>query len=263
MIQFVPSVKPQLTTPESIEGMRVAGRMAASCLEMLEPLIQPGVTTAYLDTLCHDYIVDELQAIPACLGYRGYPKTICTSINNVVCHGIPDEKQVLHNGDIVNIDVTVIKDGWHGDTSIMAMVGDVPAFARKLVDVTRECLLIGIKQVKAGAHLGDIGAAITAHAHKNKYSVVRDYCGHGISTTFHEAPEVNHFAVAGTGPILEPGLSFTIEPMINQGKYDTRLLDDGWTVKTKDRKLSAQWEHTLMVTETGCEVFTLRQNEQI
>lgn len=248
---------------EDLENMRIAGKLAADVLDMIEPFVKPGITTDELNTQCHDYITQQQQAIPAPLNYHGFPKSICTSINYVVCHGIPNDKP-LKNGDILNIDVTVIKNGWHGDTSKMFAVGTTTPFADRLMKICQECLYLGIKMVKPGIHLGDIGAAIQAYAEKNRYSVVREYCGHGIGTTFHE-PEIQvlHYGKPGAGLVLEPGMTFTIEPMINIGKRHVKLLNDDWTVITKDRKLSAQWEHTLAVTETGYEVFTLRQGEEI
>lgn len=251
-----------IKTPEEIEKMRVAGRLAAQVLDMITPHVQAGITTEELDRICHDYIVNEQDAIPAPLNYRGFPKSICTSINHVVCHGIPSDKQ-LKNGDIINIDVTVIKDGYHGDTSKMFTVGKVPEFVNRLIQTTQECLYLGIKMVKPGLHLGDIGAAIQAYAEERRYSIVREYCGHGIGAVFHEDPQVLHYGKAGTGMILEPGMCFTIEPMVNLGKRHVKLLGDDWTVITKDRKLSAQWEHTLAVTDTGYEIFTLRNDESI
>lgn len=249
-----------IKTQEEIEKMRVAGRYAAQVLEMIGPHVQPGVTTEALDKLCHDFIVNEQKAIPACLNYKGFPKSICTSINHQVCHGIPSDR-VLKDGDIVNIDVTVIKDGYHGDTSKMFAVGTPNRQAQRLIETTRECMILGIQQVKPGARLGDIGEAIQTHAHKNRYSVVREYCGHGIGKVFHEEPQVLHYGKAGTGLMLEAGMTFTIEPMINAGKRHVKLLPDDWTVITKDRQLSAQWEHTLLVTETGYEVLTRREEE--
>lgn len=246
---------------QAIEKMRVAGRLAASVLEMIIPHVQVGVTTDALNTLCHDFIVDELDAIPAPLNYKGFPKSICTSVNHVVCHGIPGDKK-LKDGDIVNIDVTVIKDGYHGDTSRMFMLGKPSVLAERLVRVTQECLFLGIAAAKPGVHLEDIGAAIQAHAEGHHFSVVRDFCGHGIGLEFHEDPQVMHVGVAGRGPMLEPGMTFTIEPMINAGKYHTKTLGDGWTAVTKDRSLSAQWEHTLAITDSGCEVLTLRAEER-
>jgi len=242
--------------------MRVAGRLAAEVLEMIEPHVQPGVTTDELDRICHDYIVNEQQAVPAPLNYHGFPKSICTSVNHVVCHGTPGEKK-LKNADILNIDITVIKDGYHGDTSKMFFVGEPSIKARRVVNIARECLVIGIKQIKPGAQLGDIGHAIQQHAEKNHCSIVREYCGHGIGRDFHEDPQVLHYGKPGTGLVLEPGMTFTIEPMVNLGKRNVKLLPDNWTVITKDRTLSAQWEHTLLVTEDGYEVLTLRKGEEV
>lgn len=250
-----------IKTAADIEKMRVAGRMAAEVLEMIEPHVVAGVTTAELDKLCHDHIVDVQNAIPACLNYRGFPKSICTSVNHVICHGIPSEKKVLKNGDIINIDVTVIYDGYHGDTSKMYFVGEAASHAKRLVEVTQECLYKGIALVKPGCRLGDIGAAIQQHAEANYYSVVREYCGHGIGTVFHEEPQVLHYGRAGTGLELKEGMTFTIEPMINAGRARTKLKRDGWTVETKDGRLSAQWEHTLAVTADGVEVLTKRTEE--
>ncbi len=250
-----------IKTADEIEKMRVAGRLAAEVLEMIEPYVVAGVTTNELDRLCHDYIVNEQQAIPAPLNYRGFPKSICTSINNQICHGIPSDKK-LKNGDIVNIDITVIKDGYHGDTSKMFCVGKVSSHAQRLVNVTREALFLGIEQVKPGATLGDIGHAIQTHAEKNRYSVVREFCGHGIGKNFHEDPHVMHFGTPGEGMIIEAGMIFTIEPMLNIGKRHMKVLKDGWTAVTKDRSLSAQWEHTILVTDTGHEILTLRQEER-
>ncbi len=249
-----------IKTKEEIEKMRIAGRLAAELLEMVEPHVKIGVTTGELDQICHDYMLEVQHTIPAPLNYHGYPKSICTSINHVVCHGIPGDKK-LKDGDILNIDVTVIKNGYHGDTSKMYMVGKPSILAERLVKVTQECLYLGIDQVKPGAHLGDIGAVIQKHAEKHNFSVVREYCGHGIGTVFHEEPQVLHYGKAGTGPELKPGMTFTIEPMINAGKHNIKLLPDGWTAVTKDHKLSAQWEHTLLVTDDGCEVLTKRQEE--
>ena len=251
-----------LKTAEDIAGMRVAGKLAADVLEMIAEHVKPGVTTEALDRICHDYIVDVQKAIPAPLNYKGFPKSICTSINHVVCHGIPGDKP-LKDGDVLNIDVTVIKDGYHGDTSKMFMVGKVPEWAQRLAQVTQECMYKGIQLVKPGARLGDIGEVIQKHAEKNGFSVVREYCGHGIGAVFHEEPQVLHYGRAGTGMELQEGMTFTIEPMINQGRPETRLLGDGWTAITKDRKLSAQWEHTLLVTDTGYEIFTLRSDDTI
>lgn len=245
-----------LKTPQEFEKMRVAGKLAAEVLAMIGPHIQPGVTTNALNDLCHDYIVNVQKAIPAPLNYHGFPKSICTSVNHVVCHGIPNDKP-LQNGDIINVDVTVIKDGYHGDTSKMFCVGEVESHAKKLIQVTQECLYLAIEMVKPGVKLGDIGFAIQQHAEKNRYSVVREYCGHGIGKIFHEDPQVLHYGKKDTGVEIVPGMTFTIEPMINAGKRDVKLLGDKWTVVTKDHRLSAQWEHTMGVTDKGVEVFTM------
>jgi methionyl aminopeptidase len=251
-----------IKTADEIDKMRIAGRLAADTLEMILPHVQVGVTTGELDRICHEHITQVQHAIPAPLDYHGFPRSICTSINDVVCHGIPSDTKKLKNGDIVNIDVTVIKDEYHGDTSIMVQVGEVPPHASRLIDVTQECLYKAIELVKPGTTLGDIGHVIQQYAEKNYYSVVREYCGHGIGKVFHEEPQVLHYGRKGTGLVLEPGMTFTIEPMINAGKKDTRLnKSDGWTVTTQDGRLSAQWEHTLCVTEGGCEVLTRRTNE--
>ncbi|WP_075179116.1 type I methionyl aminopeptidase [Neptunomonas phycophila] len=250
-----------IKTPEEIEKMRVAGRLAADVLEMIEPHVKPGVTTNELNDICHNYIVNEQKAIPAPLNYHGFPKSICTSLNHVVCHGIPDDKP-MKNGDIINIDITVIKDGYHGDTSKMFAVGKVAPHAERLMKITRECMIKGIELVKPGAFLGDIGHVIQQYAEGNHYSVVREYCGHGIGAGFHEEPQVLHYGRAGTGIELQAGMIFTIEPMINAGKRQVKLNNkDGWTVTTSDRRLSAQWEHTILVTDTGYEVLTLRSDE--
>lgn len=245
---------------QDIEKMRIAGRLAAQVLEMITPHVVPGVSTDELNDRCHQYIIDVQNAIPAPLHYKGFPKSICTSVNHVICHGIPNEKK-LKKGDIINVDVTVIKDGYHGDTSKMFTLGEPSIQATRLIRVTRECLLLGIEQVKPGNTLGDIGAAIQKHAHAHHYSVVREYCGHGIGKVFHEDPQVLHYGEPKTGLILEEGMIFTIEPMINAGKRHTRLLPDNWTVVTKDHSLSAQWEHTILVTKTGYEVLTRREEE--
>jgi len=239
----------------AFEGMRKAGRLAAEILDALAPFVQPGVTTGQIDDLVRQMTVDG-GAVPATLGYRGYAHSCCTSINNVICHGIPGDK-VLRDGDIVNIDVTPLLNGWHGDSSRMYLVGDVPLKARRLVEVTYECLMIGIAEAKPGARLGNIGAAIQQHAERHRYGVVREFCGHGLGRLFHDAPEVIHAARAGTGPELRPGMFFTIEPMINLGKPGVKMLDDGWTAVTRDRSLSAQFEHSIGITETGCEIFTI------
>jgi len=238
-----------------IEKMRVAGMLAAQVLRMIRPHVQPGITTGELNTICHNFIVGELEATPAPLNYRGFPKSICTSVNHVVCHGIPGDRS-LKNGDIINIDITVIKNGFHGDTSKMFMVGDAPLRAQRVVAVSHECMCLGIAMVRPGVRLGDIGHAIQQHAENNGYSVVREYCGHGIGREFHEEPQVLHYGKGGTGLMLEPGMTFTIEPMVNAGKRHVKLLPDNWTVVTKDRSPSAQWEHTVLVTETGHEVLT-------
>jgi methionyl aminopeptidase len=249
-----------LKTPEEIERMRVAGRLASEVLDFITPHVKAGATTGKLNDLCHAYIVDEQKAVPAPLGYappgyRPFPKAICTSVNHQVCHGIPGER-VLKGGDVLNIDVTVIKDGFHGDSSRMYYVGEPSIQARRLVEITYECMWRGISQVKSGARLGDIGAVIQAHAEANGFSVVREFCGHGIGRKFHEEPQVLHYGKAGTGLTLEAGMTFTIEPMINAGKPGIRELADGWTIVTKDHSLSAQWEHTVLVTEDGFEVLT-------
>jgi methionyl aminopeptidase len=243
-------------TPEQIEKMRVAGRLAAEVLQVVAPHVKPGVTTEELDRVCHDHIVNVQKAIPANVGYKGFPATICTSVNNVICHGIPSPQKVLRDGDIINIDVTVIKDGWHGDTSRMYFVGQPSTLARRLVEVTREAMWRGIRAVKPGATLGDIGHAIQSYAEAERFSVVREYCGHGIGEVYHEDPQILHYGVPQTGIPLRPGMTFTVEPMINAGARHTRLMPDGWTVVTKDRSLSAQWEHTIVVTETGFDVLT-------
>ncbi|MCU0990620.1 MAG: type I methionyl aminopeptidase [Xanthomonadales bacterium] len=251
-----------LKTPEEIDKMRVAGRLAGEVLDYIAPFVKPGVTTSELDRLCHDYMVEVQGTVPAPLnyappGYRPYPKSICTSVNHQVCHGVPGDK-ALKKGDIVNIDVTVIKDGWHGDTSRMFIVGgEATILARRLCQVTHECLWMGVSQVRPGARLGDIGQAIQRHAERHGFSVVREFCGHGIGRKFHEEPQVLHYGKAGTGVTLEPGMTFTIEPMINAGRAAISELPDGWTIVTKDRSLSAQWEHTVLVTDTGHEVLTV------
>ena len=244
-----------LKTPDEIKKMRVAGRLAAEVLQMIEPHVQPGVTTDELDRICHDYIVDVQRAIPAPLNYKGFPKSICTSVNHQVCHGIPGDK-VLKKGDIINVDITVIKDGYHGDTSKMFFVGHPSVQAERLVRLSHECMVKGIEAVRPGARLGDIGHVIQQHAEEHDLSVVREYCGHGIGREFHEEPQVLHYGRPGTGIELRPGMTFTIEPMINAGRKEVKLLADNWTVVTRDHSLSAQWEHTVLVTETGVEVLT-------
>ncbi|MCX8017255.1 MAG: type I methionyl aminopeptidase [Rhodocyclaceae bacterium] len=251
-----------IKTPAEIEAMRLAGRLAGEVLDYIAPFVKPGVPPAELDRLCHDYMVDVQGCIPAPLnyappGYAPYPKSICASVNHQVCHGVPNDRP-LKKGDIVNLDITTIKDGWHGDTSRMFTVGgETSILASRLVRVSHECLWLGIAAVKPGAHLGDIGAAIQRHAEKNGFSVVREFCGHGIGRKFHEEPQVLHYGKPGSGPRLEPGMVFTIEPMINAGKAAVSELPDGWTIVTRDRSLSAQWEHTVAVTASGVEVLTL------
>lgn len=244
-----------IKTPEEIEKMRVVGRLASEVLDMIEPHVQPGVTTEQLNQLCHDYIVNEQDAIPAPLNYRGFPKSVCTSVNHVICHGIPSDKK-LKKSDIINIDVTVIKDGYHGDNSRMYQVGKPTILGSRLCEVARDAMLIGIEMVRPGVHLGDIGHAIQRHAEKNNFSVVREYCGHGIGKVFHEEPQILHYGRPGTGMQIQEGMTFTIEPMINAGRKETRLLADKWTVVTRDHSLSAQWEHTILVTPTGYEILT-------
>lgn len=256
-----------IKTPDEIEKMRVAGRLAAEVLTMIGEHVRPGVSTGELNEICHRYIVEEIDCVPAPLGYTNsphvppFPGSVCTSVNHVVCHGIPSDRKVLKSGDILNIDVTVIKDGYHGDTSKMFLVGKVAPFAERLVRVTQECLYRGIAAARPGARLGDIGHAIASHAEAERFSVVQEYCGHGIGKVFHDEPQVLHYGRPGTGLVLEPGMTFTIEPMINAGKRHVKLLGDKWTVVTKDHKLSAQWEHTILITEEGPEVLTRRAEE--
>ena len=258
-----------IKSAEDIIKMRIAGKLAAEVLEMITPHVKPNITTGELDRICHDYIINIQKAIPAPLNYGaatgrlGFPKSICTSLNQVVCHGIPNDKKILKNGDILNIDVTIIKDGYHGDTSKMFLIGPIQPFAEKLVTVTQECMYKGIQVVKPGARLSEIGQVIAQHAHANHYSVVEEYCGHGIGTIFHEDPQVLHYHgySADNDCIIQEGMTFTIEPMINAGKKFTKLLGDGWTAVTKDRRLSAQWEHTILVTADGVEILTLRSEE--
>jgi len=251
-----------IKTPEEIDKMRAAGRAAAEVLEMIEPRVAAGMTTNDIDRICHDFMVNEQGVIPAPLNYHGFPKSVCTSVNHQICHGIPSDKK-LKNGDIVNIDVTVIKDGYHGDTSLMVCVGKPSIIAKRLVETARRAMIEGIKQVRPGATLGDIGHAIQKFTEGHRFSIVREYCGHGIGKGFHEAPQVLHYGKPGTGEVLRPGMTFTIEPMVNAGKRHAKVLPDGWTVVTKDHSLSAQWEHTILVTETGYEILTLRQGETI
>ena len=242
--------------------MRVAGRLAAEVLEMIDEHVKPGISTDELDRICHDHIVNVQNAIPAPLNYRGFPKSICTSLNHQVCHGIPGERR-LKAGDMLNIDITVIKDGFHGDTSKIFFVGEPSVIAKRLAGITYECMKTGIQMVRPGTQLGDIGHAIQKHAEAHHYTVVREYCGHGIGREFHEDPQVLHYGRPGTGMTLEEGMTFTIEPMINVGKRHTKILKDGWTVVTKDHSLSAQWEHTILVTADGYDVLTLRDGESI
>ncbi|TVQ43560.1 MAG: type I methionyl aminopeptidase [Gammaproteobacteria bacterium] len=251
-----------IKTPEEQAHMRVAGRLAAEVLDMIGEHVQAGVTTAELDAICHDYIVNTQQAVPAPLNYRGFPKSICTSVNHVVCHGIPGDRR-LRDGDIVNIDITVIKDGFHGDTSRMFYVGEPPVVGRRVSEIAHEAMRRGIATVQPGARLGDIGHAIQAFVEAERCSVVREYCGHGIGRVFHEDPQVLHYGQPGTGLELAPGMTFTIEPMVNAGRRHVKLLRDGWTVVTKDHSLSAQWEHTLLVTEDGYEVLTLGASGEV
>jgi methionyl aminopeptidase len=256
-----------IKTPEQIEKMRVAGKLAADVLEMIEPFVKVGITTGELDRICHEYITQERDAIPAPLNYHGFPKSICTSINHVICHGIPSDSKKLKDGDILNIDITVIKDGFHGDTSKMFYLGNVPNYMKKLAERSQLCLYKALEIVKPGTTLGDIGAIIQQHAEKKdgngvSYSIVQEYCGHGIGEVFHEEPQVLHYGIAGQGLALKEGMTFTIEPMLNAGKRHTKLNNkDGWTVTTKDGKPSAQWEHTIVVTADGCEILTARQEE--
>lgn len=252
-----------IKTAEELEKMRVVGRLAAEVLEMIEPYVKPGVTTGELDRLCNDYITNVQHAVSASLGYHGFPKSVCISINEVICHGIPSDEKKLKDGDIVNIDVTVIKDEFHGDTSKMYIVGKPTILGERLCKVTQESLYLGIKMVKPGIRLRSIGKEIQKYVESHGFSVVREYCGHGIGKGFHEAPQVLHYDADDGGVVLQPGMTFTIEPMVNAGDYRIRTMKDGWTVKTKDRSLSAQYEHTIAVTETGCEILTLRKDDTI
>ncbi|HET6914434.1 MAG TPA: type I methionyl aminopeptidase [Rhodanobacteraceae bacterium] len=245
-----------IKTPQDIEKMREAGRLAAEVLALMTEHVKPGVTTEELDRIAHEHIVNVQKAIPANVGYRGFPKTLCTSVNHVICHGIPSPGKVLKDGDIVNIDVTVIKDGWHGDTSRMYFAGTPSVLAKRLVDTTHEAMMLGIRQVRPGATLGDIGHAIQQHAEKAGFSIVKDYCGHGIGRIYHEDPQVLHYGKPGAGMKIEKGMVFTVEPMVNAGKPNAKVLPDGWTVVTKDHSLSAQWEHTIAVTDDGFEILT-------
>ncbi len=251
----------QIKSTDQIEKMRIAGRLAADVLDMIGPHVVAGITTDELDKICHDFIVDEQKAIPAPLNYHGFPKSICTSVNHQVCHGIPSNKK-LKKGDVINIDITVIKDGFHGDTSKMFLIGKPNVATQRLSDVAQKALYIGISMVKPGVKLGDIGHAIQTYSEAQHYSVVREYCGHGIGEQFHEEPQVLHYGKADTGITLKEGMCFTIEPMVNQGKRHIKVLPDKWTVITKDHKLSAQWEHTLLVTPDGVDILTLRDEEK-
>ena len=254
-------MKISIKSLNDIEKMKVAGKLAAEVLDMITPYVVPGISTGKLDKLCYEHIVNVQNAIPANIGYKGYEKTICSSINQVICHGIPDNNKTLKDGDILNIDVTVIKDGWHGDTSKMFLVGKCAPHNERLVKVTQECLYKVIEVVKPGAYLGDIGHAIQKHAEENFYSVVEDYCGHGIGKVYHEEPQVLHYGKPGTGIEIKEGMCFTIEPMINQGTKYCKTLNDGWTVVTKDGRNSAQWEHTIAVLKNGVEILTKRNEE--
>jgi methionyl aminopeptidase len=255
--------KKVLKNIEELNGMREAGKLASEVLEMIGSFVKPGISTGELDKICNDYIIDIQKAIPANVGYRGFEKTLCTSINQVICHGIPDFNRILKNGDIMNIDVTVIKDGWHGDTSKMFLVGKTQAHNERLAHITQECLYKGIEAVRPGARLGDIGHAIQTHAEKNYYSVVEEYCGHGIGKIYHDEPQILHYGKLNSGQEIIEGMCFTIEPMINIGSKFTKLLSDGWTVETQDGRNSAQWEHTIYVNENGAEVLTLRKEENL
>ena len=252
-----------IKTPDEIEKMRVAGRLAAEVLEMIEPHVKPGITTAELDRICNDHIVNEQKAVSASLGYHGFPKSVCISINEVVCHGIPSDERVLKDGDIVNIDVTVIKDEYHGDTSKMFIAGKPTILGERLCRITQESLYLALRQVKPGVRLRTLGREIQKFVEAQNFSVVREYCGHGIGKGFHEEPQVLHYDADDGGVVLQPGMTFTVEPMVNAGDYRIRTMKDGWTVKTKDRSLSAQYEHTIVVTENGCEILTLRKDETL
>ena len=253
----------EIKAQEAIEKMRTVGALAAEQLEMIEDYIQPGISTAELDRICHDFTLNKQGATPAPLNYNGFPKSICTSVNHVVCHGIPCEEKILKKGDIINVDVTLLKDGYHGDTSKTFIVGKASILAERLTRVCQECLYLGIQAVKPGQHLGDIGHAIQQHAEQQRFSVVREYCGHGIGKVFHDEPQVLHYGRPGTGLELAPGMTFTIEPMINAGKESVKVLSDQWTVVTRDHKLTAQWEHTILVTHQGYEILTARKDDTI
>jgi len=260
-MDFLMEIK--IKTPKDIKKMRIAGRLAAEVLEVIESCVKPGISTGELDRLCHHYITYRQQAIPACLGYQGFPKSVCISVNEVVCHGIPNDHEILKDGDIVNIDVTVIKNGFHGDTSKVFFVGKPSILGRHLCYIAQESLYLAIKLVKPGIHLNTLGKAIQKFVEAERFSVVREYCGHGIGRGFHESPQVLHYDTVDNGIVLEPGMTFTIEPMVNAGECHIHNMSDGWTVKTKDRSLSAQYEHTLVVTNNGCEIMTWRKDESI
>ncbi len=253
----------EIKSSDDIDNMRLVGRLAAEQLEMVEEFVKPGVSTEKLNQICHDYTIEIQNAIPAPLNYRGFPKSICTSVNHVVCHGIPNEKKILKDGDIINIDITLKKNGFHGDTSKTFLVGNTSKLATRLTEVCQESLYLGIKAVRPGGYVGDIGAVIQKHVERNRFSVVREYCGHGIGRVFHDEPQILHYGKEGTGPELRPGMVFTIEPMVNAGKPNVKLLPDNWTVVTKDHKLTAQWEHTILVTENGYEILTWRKDDTI
>ncbi len=256
-------MKDFIKSADEIKKMRVAGKLASDVLMMIQDYVKPGITTGELDKICHTYIVEKQNAIPAPLNYRGFPKSICTSVNHQICHGIPSDTKKLKNGDIINIDITVIKDGYHGDTSKMFLVGKASTLSSRLCNVTRQSMIEGIKVIKPGNSIGDIGAAIQEYAESNNYSVVREYCGHGIGKKFHENPQILHYGKRNTGLKLEAGMTFTVEPMINVGSHKTKLLNDGWTVVTQDHQLSAQYEHTVLVTDNGFDILTIRPEEDI
>ena len=256
-------MKEFIKSADEIKKMRIAGKLASDVLMMIQNYVKPGISTGELDKICHTYIVNELNAIPAPLNYRGFPKSICTSVNHQICHGIPSDTKKLKNGDIINIDITVIKDGYHGDTSKMFIVGKASTLSSRLCDVTRQSMIEGIKVIKPGCYIGDIGAAIQEYAESNNYSVVREYCGHGIGKKFHENPQILHYGEKNTGLKLQAGMTFTVEPMINVGSHRTKVLNDGWTVVTQDHELSAQYEHTVLVTDQGFDILTIRPDEDI
>ncbi|MBJ41486.1 MAG: type I methionyl aminopeptidase [Gammaproteobacteria bacterium] len=250
-----------IKSQSDIKKMRVAGKLASEVIDMIGSHVKSGISTEELNEICHNYIIEVQQAVPAPLNYKGFPRSICTSVNHQVCHGIPSKDKILKNGDIINIDITVIKDGFHGDTSKMFLIGKPSVLANRLCRVAKECMYKAIEIVEPGLHIGDIGAVIQEHAHKNNFSVVREYCGHGIGKNFHESPQILHYGVKNTGIKLEEGMIFTIEPMINAGKKGIKVLNDGWTVVTQDKSLSAQWEHTILVTNNGYEILTKRTEE--